>query len=173
MNYPAASCGVSEKTELLPMYPRVLETLSFDVLLNALFIAMLPHRAHEVPVAPKLSTPQLTLYFRTLPKYFPRHNALDDLHESLRTIHRHRLYQKMHMILVCPDLNKSHFVPLANLQAYLFQTLVHRWREHHSAIFRRTNYVVQQYRYIMTLVYITTHACHYSAASCGELTPSD
>ena len=58
------------------MYPRVLEPLSFDVLLNALFIAMLPHRAHEVPVAPKLSGPQLTLYFRTLPKYFPRRNAL-------------------------------------------------------------------------------------------------
>ena len=49
MNYPAASCGVSEKTELLPMYPRVLETLSFDVLLNALFIAMLPHVLTKYP----------------------------------------------------------------------------------------------------------------------------
>ncbi len=155
------------------MYPRVLETLSFDVFLNAFFIAMLPHRAHKVPVAPKFSAPQPAFYFRTLPKYLSRRNALDDLHQALWTIHRHCLYQKMHMILVCPDFNKSHLVPLADLQAYLFQTLVHRWREHHPAIFRRTNNVIQQYRYIMTLVYITTHACHYSAASCGELTPRD
>jgi hypothetical protein len=173
MNYPAASCGVSEKTELLPMYPRILKALLFDVPLNAFFIAMLPHRTHEVPVAPKLSAPKLLLYFRTLPKYFPRCYALDYLHDLFRTIHRHRLYQKMNMILVRPDLYKRHFVPLANLQTHLFQTLVYRRRKHHSAVFCRTNYVVQQYRYIMALVYISTHTSHYSAASCGESTPRD
>ena len=64
MNYPAASCGVSEKTELLPMQLRILRTLTFDVLLNAVFIAMLPYRAHEIPVAPKLPSPKLLLHFR-------------------------------------------------------------------------------------------------------------
>lgn len=158
MNYPAASCGVSEKTELLPMYPRIPKTLSFDVLLNAFFIAVLPDRAHKVPVAPKLSAPKLLLYLRTLLKYFARRYTLDDLHQLFRTIHRHRLYQKMYMILVRTYLYKRHFIPLANLYTNLFQTLVHRRRKHHPTVFCRTNYVVQQYRYIMTLVYITTHA---------------
>jgi hypothetical protein len=158
MNYPAASCGVSEKTELLPMYPSIPKTLSFDVPLNAFLIAVLSYCAHEVPVTPKLSAPKLLLYLRTLPKYFARSYTLDYLHQLFRTIHRHRLYQKVNMILVCTDLYKRHFVPLANLNTDLFQTLVHRWRKHHSSVFGRTNYVVQQYRYIMTLVYITTHA---------------
>src|SRR4026208_4099 len=158
MNYPAASCGVSEKTELLPMYARIPKPLSFDVLLNAFFIAVLPHRAHKVPVAPKLSAPKLLLYFRTLTQYFPCRYALDDLYDLFRTIHRYRLYQKMHMVLVRPNLHKRQFVPPANLYTDLFQTLVHGWRKHHSSIFCRTNYVVQQYRYIMTLVYITTRA---------------
>jgi hypothetical protein len=173
MNYPAASCGVSEKTELLPMYSRIPEPLPFDVLLNAVFIPMLPYRAHKVPVAPKLSTPKLFLDFRTLPKDFPCRYALDDLHNLFRTVHRHRLYQKMNMILVRSYLDKRHLVPLAYFQAHLFQTFVHRWRKHHPSIFRWTNHMVQQYRYIVTLVYITTHAPQYSAASCGESTPRD
>ena len=35
----------SEKTELLPMYPRIPKALSFDVPLNAFFIAMLLSRS--------------------------------------------------------------------------------------------------------------------------------
>ena len=104
MNYPAASCGVSEKTELLSMYSRITNPLPFDVPLNAFFITVLPYRAHKVPIAPKLSAPKLLFYFRALPKYFPRRYALDDLYNLLRTIHRYRLYQKMHMVLVRPDL---------------------------------------------------------------------
>ena len=57
MNYPAASCGVSEKTELLAVQLCVLGTLTFDILFNALFIAMLPYRVHEIPLTPKLASP--------------------------------------------------------------------------------------------------------------------
>ena len=83
MNYPAASCGVSEKPELLPMQLRIVRTLISDVLRNACFIAMLPNRAHEIPVAPKLSSPKLLLHFRTVGENLPRRKALDHLHDFL------------------------------------------------------------------------------------------
>ena len=144
MNF-AASCGVSEKTELLAVQLCVLGTLTFDILFNALFIAMLPYRAHEIPVTPKLASPQLLLHFRAQPKYFSTSDALDDLHDLFRTVHWHRLHQKVHVVFVCPDLNKRHLVPFADLQAGLFDLLVHRWSKNHSAVLRRTNNVVQQY----------------------------
>ncbi len=57
MNYPAASCEVSEEVELFPMQLLVFATLILDVLLDARLIAMLPDRADEVPGAPELSAP--------------------------------------------------------------------------------------------------------------------
>ena len=145
MNYPAASCGVSEKTELLAVQLRVLGTLIFDVLLKALFIAMLPYRTHEIPVTPKLASPQFLLHFRAQPKDFSAGDTLDDLHDLLRTVHGHRLHQKVHVVFVCPYLDKRHLVPLADLQTALLEFLVHRWSKNHSAVLRRTNNMVQQY----------------------------
>src|SRR4030095_15370593 len=53
---PRSKLRVSEKTELLAVQLCVLLTLTFDILFNALFIAMLPYRAHEIPVTPKLAS---------------------------------------------------------------------------------------------------------------------
>src|SRR6476620_11809634 len=86
---------------------------------------MLPYRAHEIPVTPKLASPQLLLHFRAQPKDFSSSDTLDDLHDLLRTVHWHRLHQKVHVVFVCPYLNKRHLVPLADLQAGLFDLLVH------------------------------------------------
>jgi hypothetical protein len=145
MNYPAASCGVSEKTELLAVQLRVLGTLIFDVLLDALFIAVLPYRAHEIPITPELSSPELLLHFRAQPKDFSGGDTLDDLHDLLRTVHWHRLHQKVHVVFVCPYLDKRHIVPFADLQTCLLELLVHRWSKNHSTVLRRTNNMVQQY----------------------------
>ena len=175
MNYPAASCGVSEKPELLPMQLRILRALIADVLLNARFIAILPNRAHKIPVAPKLSSPQLLLYLWTRCQYLPCRNALDELHDFLRTIHRHRLYQEVHMVSICANLNKCHLISFADFQTRLFQLFVHRWRKNHSPILCRTHDVIQKHRNIVTLMNIAAHTSHYIAiaASCGELTRSD
>jgi hypothetical protein len=175
MNYPAASCGVSEKPELLTMQLHVVNILICDVPFNAGFIAMLPNRAHVVSVAPKLPSPKLLLYLRTRCQYLPCGNALDDLHDLLRTIHRHRLYQEVHMVLVCANLYECHLVSFTDFQTCLCELLVHRRRKYYSAIFCRTYNVIQKHRNIMTLVNIAAHTSHYIAiaASCGELTRSD
>ena len=175
MNYPAASCGVSEKPELLPMQLRILRTLISNVLLNARFIAMLPNRAHEIPVAPKLSSPKLFLDLRTTAENLPRCNALDHLYDSLRTIYRHRLHQKVNMVLVGANLDKRHLISSADFQTGLFKLFIHRRCKNHSPIFGRTHNVIQKHRNIMTLVNIAAHTRHYIAiaASCGEFTRSD
>ena len=145
MNYPAASCGVSEKPELLPMQLRILGTLISNVIPNARFITMLSNRAHEIPVAPKFSPPKLFLDLRTTAEYLPRRNALDHLHDLLRTIQRHRLYQEVHMVLVCANLNKCHLVSFANFQTALFELFIH-WRgKNHSPIFGWTHDVIQKH----------------------------
>ena len=173
MNYPAASCGVSEKPKLLPMYLLIPRTLTSDVLLDARFVALLPYGTHKIPVAPKLSSPQLLLYLWTGCQYLPCRDALDDLYDSLRTIHWHRLHQKVHMVLVCTNFDECHLISFADFHTCLFELFVHWRREHHSPILCRTHNVVQKNRYLMTLMDIAAHASHYIAASCGELTRSD
>ena len=59
MNFAAASCGVSEEVELFLVELLVLRLCALfpDVLLDHTFCAVLPDRADEVPVRPKLAPP--------------------------------------------------------------------------------------------------------------------
>ena len=147
MNYPAASCGVSEKPELLPMQLCILRLRSLisNVPPNARFITMLPYRAHEIPVAPKFSSPKLFLHLRAACENLPCRNALDDLHDFLRTIHRHRLDQEVNMVLIGAYLNECHLIPFTDFQTCLFQLLLHRRRKHHSPVFGRAYDVIQKH----------------------------
>ncbi len=59
MNFAAASCGVSEQVELflVELFVLCLSPLILDVLLDDALRTVLPDRAHEVAVRPKLAAP--------------------------------------------------------------------------------------------------------------------
>ena len=103
----------------------IFRTLILNVLLNRCFVAMLPNRADEVAIAPELAAPQLFLDLWTRRQDFSGRDALDDLHNLLRAIHRHRLHQKMDGVFVRADLQKPDLMPLADFDTNLFKFLVY------------------------------------------------
>ena len=132
--------------------------LLLDVLADHLLVAVLPDRADVIAICPELAAPQLFLYLRAGRKDFSRRDALDDLHDLLRAVHRHRLHQKMHMVFVRSDLQKPDLMPLADFDTNLFEFLVYFRTKYHSTVLRWTNDVVQQYRNVMALVDVATHS---------------
>ena len=59
-----------------------------DVLLDAVLVAVLPDRAHEVPIRPELAAPQLLLHLRAGGEDLFGGDALDGLHDLLRAVGR-------------------------------------------------------------------------------------
>jgi hypothetical protein len=146
--------------------------LLLDVLADHLFVAVLAYRAHVIAVRPELAAPQLLSHFWTARKDFSRRDALDDLHDPLWAVHRHRLHQKMDVVLVGANLQKGDLKAFADLYANLFEFLIYLRAKYHSTVLGWTNDVVQQYRNVMALVDEAAHSSSILfAASCGELTP--
>ena len=166
--------NASKQRELLIMQLLILflPALLLDVLADHLLVAVLAYRADVIPGAPQLSSPQPLLHLWTGCKDFSRRDALDDLHDLLRTVGWHRLHQKMHVVFVGADLQKRNLIAFADLEANLFELLVYFLAKYHSAVLGWTNDVVQQYRNVMALVDEAAHSSSILfAASCGELTP--
>ena len=94
---------------------------------------------------------------RTTPKYLARRQTLDHPDNLRNTVSRHRLNQKMNMIFVRPNLQKFDLVALRNPKTYLFQNLINPIVKYSSTILRRKHQVIQQHRYVMTLMDILAH----------------
>ena len=78
--------------------------LALDVAPNLLLIAVLAHRAREVPVRPKFPSPQHLPHLRALSEYFPRRQAHDHRHQPCHAVRKYWLHQKMHVIPVRTNL---------------------------------------------------------------------
>ena len=87
----------------------VIITLISDVLFHRFLRTVRADRADVISVRPELAAPQLLFDFRHLPKDFFGGDALDGSHDFRRTIHRHRLQQKMHMVRVGSDCPTTRF----------------------------------------------------------------
>ena len=92
MNYPAASCGVSNQTEefeLLTMQFLVclLSTLFLNMRRNALLIAKLTNGKDERSFRPKLASPESFLHHWYASEYLSGYDTFDRLHKLLGTIH--------------------------------------------------------------------------------------
>lgn len=150
MNYAAASCGVSnlqelvEQMQLLNMQLFVLfwVTLSLYIPFDRLLISLSPNRAHIVAIRPEFTTPQLLLDPRSTLEDLSGCQTLDHLDDLFWTVGRYRLDQKMHMVLVGPNLNELDLIALRNFQTYLFQDFVHVAIKHSSTIFGWTDKMV-------------------------------
>ena len=64
--------------------------------------------------------------------------------------------KKMNVVLIRPNLKKSHFIPVRNIEANLAQNGIDFLRNHSTAIFGRTDQVIQKQRNIVAFVDIPT-----------------
>ena len=149
----------SEKSELpILMELLIIATLLFDVVCYRGFVPMLAHRARKVPVRPKFSSPQLFLHLRTNSENLLRRYTFDHCYQLRQAIRRHRLHQKMNVILIYSYFQKLHLITSLYFQTYISNYLVHSSIKHRPSILRRKHHVVQQHRYIMALMYVLAHA---------------
>ena len=91
---------------------------------------MATDRVDKIAARPELAIPELFSHGRKSLEHLPCRDALDDLDEFFGRVHGHRLYQKMHVILVCADFKKMNLVPFRNLKADLAQDRGGRFGEH-------------------------------------------
>lgn len=140
-------------------------SLLLHVFRDALLIAKLPNRVDEISLRPKLPTPKGLLYRRYAHEDLSGRYTLNRLNYLLRAIHRNSLNQKMNVILIRPDFQKPYLVTLRYLHAYVPQLFIYLFRKHHPPIFRWTYQMIQQNRYIMTLMNIFAHIKNISYKS--------
>jgi hypothetical protein len=137
---------------------RFVITLLSHIIAQGRFISMLTNRTYVKSFSPKLSTPKQLLDFRHLPENLSGSYALDGLYHLLGTIPWYRLHQKMHVVLINTNLQKLYFVTLSYFQANIPNNSLHLLIKNHSSIFGWTNNVIDQYRNVVSLVYIFAHA---------------
>lgn len=119
-----------------------LGALGFHVSLYRAFISVTANRVDVIPFCPKLPTPKLLLDFWMKIENLFRRDAFDRLDNPCWTHRGYTLDQEMNMVLVCPNLNKGHFIMPRYLQANVLQTHINFGTEHHSSIFGRTNKMI-------------------------------
>src|SRR3984893_4352620 len=159
MKNPAASSGVSEKHELPILMKLLINTaLLLHVVSYRGLIPMLTHSTGKISVRPKLSSPQLLLDVWTQSEDLPRRYTFDHRYQLRHAICRHRLHQKMNVVFVYPYLQKLYLIALLYPKTNISNDLIYGFIKHCLSIFRRKHHVIQQHRYIMTLMNILAHA---------------
>ena len=164
MNYPAASSGVSKGTTVSKVKIKLLfkdfliRTLVCDVLLDSFRVCVFAHRVRVEASCPKVPAPKGPLYFLVSSKDFAGGDALDYGHDLAYRYCWHALNEKMHMLLIHPDLHKTDFVPHGYPNADFPQRRRHVLAEHLSSVLRRKYEVIQKQRFVMMFVDMFAHA---------------
>ena len=135
----------------------ILVPLLLHVFAYRLFVSVLAHCAGEVPVRPKLATPQFLPHLRTAFENLSGRYAFDHRHNLCHAVSGNRLHQKMNVIFVRSNFQKLDLVPLFDSKARLFEYLVNLFIDYSPSVLRRKHDVVQQYRDVVTLVYVFAH----------------
>ena len=149
MNYPAASCEVSntmnmliEQFDLITMYYLILLSLAFYIICYGSFVAIAANGVNVISTCPEFSTPKYFLSFRVFQEYFSRRNTLYRLHNFFRPQYGHTLHQKMHMIVINSNFYKMNLVPLSYPNTYIVQTFRYCFCKYFSPLFCRAYNVV-------------------------------
>ncbi len=110
-------------------------TLVLKVLLDDLFIGILPYGIHIVTARPKPAAPEHLLDLRMKTKNFSRRDALHRSDYFLRGVHRNTLYQKMDMVPFQTDFQKINLAPFVDLKIDLLESLRNGIAQNFSPIF--------------------------------------
>ena len=153
MNYPAAEQrGILKQNQLfIAMQNSIffLQPLIANVSRDTRLVPKLADCVDKISICPKFPSPKFGLHFRMFLKYLFCCNTFQNRDDARCTHFWNRLYQKMNVIFICPDLQKMYFISLLNLHTYFLQSFIYCFTEDHSAIFGRTYKMIQQYRNIM------------------------
>ena len=117
---------------VLLLYP-----LFSNIFRYAVLISKFTHAVYKISITPKFSAPQYLLHLRPKPKYFLRRNALYYRYYFCWTHPGYRLYQKMNMVFIHPNLEKMNIVSLRYSQTYFFQYSINGFAKYHPPVFCR------------------------------------
>jgi len=133
-------------------------SLLFDILLYHLLGAVCAYCADEISIRPELPSPQLLFDFRQLAEDFSGRDALDGLHDLLRAVAWHALYEEMDVVFIRAYFQKLYLVAQGYVFAYFFELLVYQRRKHCSSVLGRTDDVIKQEADIMLLTNEVAHS---------------
>lgn len=90
-------------------------------------------------------------------EYLTRRQALDQGNDFSHAVSRNRLNQKVNVVFICTYFQKLQLVTLFYFETRLFYFLINHIIEHHTTVFCWKYQMIQQYRYIMALMYVLAH----------------
>jgi len=122
------------------------------------FIPMTAYGTDEIPFGPKLASPQTLFDGGDAVEDLTGRETFDDLDDLRRAITRHRLHEKLDMLLIGPNFSKGDFIPLGDVSTDLFQHRVDFCGKDDAAILRRTHDVGKQGRDVVPFMPIVAHA---------------
>ncbi len=133
-------------------------TLRFYIAADDLFTAVATDRRHEVAFRPKLTVPKLFAHLRVPRSNLTRCDTLDRPHDLRWTIARHRLHEKVYMVVVSADFEKLDLIAFLDFKAHIAQRLIdHRVKDDQSVL-GWTDEVIEQDRDVMAFVDVAAHA---------------
>ena len=138
-----------------------LKPLVSNIFRDTRFISKFTNRIHKISICPKFATPQFLFYFRMFLEYFSRNYTFYHPDYLACTHFGNRLNQKMNMIFVCPNLKKMNLISLLNLKTDFFHRHINCFTNYNLSIFRWTNIMIQQNRYVMRFMYVLTFTHTY------------
>ncbi len=138
-----------------------LSSLGRNVALDFLFASVATNRANVVTIGPEFSTPKVLFDLGHSGEYFSSGNALDGPYDLRGTVGRYRLDEEVHVIFVSSYFEEYHVIPVRYLHADHFEDFIHFRGKDRSSVLRRADEMVEQDRYIMASVDVSTHASEY------------
>ena len=136
----------------------LIRTLVRDILLDSFRVCVFAHSVRVEAACPKGPAPKEPLYFLVPSKDFTDGDALDYGHDLAYRHCWHALYEKMHMVLIHPNLHKTDFVSHGYPNADFPQRRRHSLAEHLSSVLRRKYEVIQKQRFVVMFEDMFAHA---------------
>ena len=135
----------------------ILHFLVFDIFGDGILIPMFSNSASKVAIRPEFASPQLLFHFRAALEHLSCGNAFYHRYDFGYTVCWNGLHQKMHMILICTNLQEFQLISLLYVQTNFLHHIVYMIIKYCTPIFCWKYQMVYQYRYVMTLMYVFAH----------------
>lgn len=156
----AASREVLQHRDLpfVKRYVFLFFSLILDIRRHCLLTAMFSDSRDEVSVRPEFSAPELFLHFRYSSEDLSRRDAFHCTNDLRWSIGGNGLDEEVDMVLVGSYFEEMYLEPVFYVEAGFLQDHVHRLGDDDSAVFGRTDEVIDENVYVMAFVDVYTHA---------------
>jgi hypothetical protein len=132
-------------------------SLILDILTDDIFRCMFTHRRDKKTVRPELPSPKLFFDRRSLREYFSGSYTLHLCHDLRRAVSWNRLDQKVNVVTLCSNFQKSDFITLGYFKTNIFQQLIDFFGDYKPSILGDEHEMIHQQRDIMIFSNKLTH----------------